>query len=153
MPFNKKIDSEAPLELLTEEMTYQSYLMKNFSSRMINALSVPAYIMLSMANKSGSAYLKDIASELKLTMAQVSKIAGTLRDKGFVRWTHDGDGQDGTYIAPTALGKDALARREAKAKNFYANVIEKFGKENFVQLLNMLGELEDVMEETERSQT
>lgn len=150
MPLNKKIDSEAPLELLSEEMTYQSYLMRNFTARLLSELSVPAYIMLSMANKSGSAYLRDIASEMRLTMPQVSKIAGALRDKGFVRWTHDGDGHNGTYITLTGLGKEALERREASAKNFYSNVIKKFGKDNFVQFLNMLRELEGVMEETER---
>ena len=152
MSLNHKINEETPIEQLSEEMTYHSYLMKNLSMRrFFGELSVPGYIMLTMAAKGEVVYLKDISSELRLPISQVSKIAGTLRDKGYVKWTHDGDGKDGTYIKTTDLGKNVIAHRERAAKGFYTKVIDKFGKDNFIQLLNMMNDFEVVMEETERS--
>ena len=154
MSLNHNVNEQTPIEQLSEEMTYHSYIMRNLSMRrFFGELSVPGYIMLTMAENNGSAYLKDIASELKLSMPQVSKIAGTLRDKGYAKWTHDGDGKDGTYIMTTDLGKKVIAHREQAAKGFYTKVIDKFGKENFIRFLNMMHDFETAMEETERSKT
>ena len=43
-------------------------------------------------------YLKDMVKELNLPLPKVTAIARSLQGKGLVRWTHDGNGEDGTYI-------------------------------------------------------
>lgn len=94
----------------------------------------------------GKMYLKDLSERMHFTINQTSKLAGALEEKGLVHWTHDGKGSDGTYVTVTPLGWEKLRDQEALIKEFYGNVIQKFGRENLIQLINLMKELEIIME-------
>ena len=70
---------------------------------------------------------------------------GSLRDRGFVTWSHDGNGSEGTYVTITDSGKKLLNEQEEILKQYYGKVIDDFGKEKMIQLLQLMKELETVM--------
>ena len=82
---------------------------------------------------------------MQLTMRQTSKMVGELQDRGLLQWSHDGNGSEGTYVTITELGQELLERQETMLKNYYGRVIEKYGKENLILLLQMMKQLESVM--------
>lgn len=53
---------------------------------------------------------------------------------------------DGTYVTITDAGAKQLHAQETIIKDFYGNVINKFGKENMINLLILMKELDTVME-------
>ena len=93
----------------------------------------------------GRAYLRDLADKLHMTMRQISNMAGKLRDAGFVLWSHDGDGSEGTYVTITESGQSIIKNQEEILKAYYGHVIDKFGKDNLLQLLKLMKQLETVM--------
>ena len=60
-------------------------------------------------------------------------------------WSHDGNGSEGTYVTITEAGEKLLEQQQVLFKDYYGRVIKKFGKENLIQLLNMMKQLETVM--------
>lgn len=118
-------------------------------------ISVPGYVVLyivammeaNLETSPKKTYVKDIASKMELTMPQLSPIIGKLNDKGLLSWSHDGNGSGGTYVALTESGYAALVQQEEILKTYFGRVIEQFGKENFIQLLKLTKQLDDVMNE------
>lgn len=150
---NKTID-RAELERLSHELTYRRYMMdRGKVSGLFKDIQVPEYIALySIAQDSENAsiygertYLQELSEKMQLSMRQTSKMVGDLRDRGFVTWSHDGNGKDGTYVTITENGKKRLEEQEMIVKKFYRRVIESFGKENLIHLLHQMKELETVM--------
>lgn len=90
-------------------------------------------------------YLKDIAQQMDLPMPKVSKLVKDLKSKGFVHWTHDGAGEDGTYIQFTDSFLDSAQEQKQRLSNYYTRVIEAFGEESFLHLLADLAKLEEIM--------
>ncbi|MGN0161568.1 MAG: hypothetical protein ACI4AQ_09290 [Lachnospiraceae bacterium] len=93
----------------------------------------------------GKAYLSDISEKMQLTIRQTSRLASGLKERGLVKWSHDGDGSDGTYVMITQEGKNLLNQQESIVREYYGRVIEKYGKDNLIQLLNLMKQLETVM--------
>ena len=60
-------------------------------------------------------------------------------------WSHDGNGSEGTYVIITDSGKKLLKEQEEVLRKFYGNVIDKFGKEKLIQLLQLMKELDTIM--------
>ena len=79
-------------------------------------------------------------------MRQTSQMAGELKDRGLVTWSHDGDGSDGTYMSITDRGRELIAKNEEILKKYYGNVIEKYGRDDMIQLLQMMKRLENVVQ-------
>ncbi|MBQ2926461.1 MAG: hypothetical protein IJE03_06505 [Ruminiclostridium sp.] len=99
----------------------------------------------SRETKQEKLYLKDLASHFRIPMPQVSQLARNLQSKGYVRWTHDDRGQDGTYLV---LNKDALApalEQKAYLSDFFQTVVREFGQDRFLQLAGEAAALEQVM--------
>lgn len=96
-------------------------------------------------NDGGRLYLSEISAELKLPIARVSRLARALQERGLVVWKHDGAGEEGTYIQITDNGISVLEQQQRVLSEFYAEVIEKFGKERFLKLLSELEALEEIM--------
>ena len=67
------------------------------------------------------------------------------RSRGLLLWSHDGNGSEGTYVTITESGKKLLKNQEQILRDYYGKVIEKYGKENLIQLLRLMKELETVM--------
>lgn len=76
-------------------------------------------------------------------MADIAS-GGALRDRGLITWSHDGDGSEGTYLSITETGKELVAKNEEILKKYYGRVIEKYGKEDMIQLLQLIKKLETV---------
>lgn len=147
---------------LTNELTYRRYLMdKDQIRKLFKELDVPEYIALhcisatdeTSAIYSGRTYLKELADKMHLTIRQTSKMVGNLKEKGLLEWSHDGNGSEGTYVTITEMGQKLFHEQEAVLRDYYGRVIEKFGKENLILLLQLMKQLETVMssemEETE----
>ena len=82
---------------------------------------------------------------MQLTIRQTSKMMSDLKDRGLILWSHDGDGSEGTYVTITETGEKLLSEQEQVLKKYYGNVIEKFGKQNLLSLLQLMKQLETVM--------
>ena len=139
---------------LSHELTYRRYLMNRDQARSFyKELSVSEYIALhniqqtgeTMDIYSGRTYLKDLAYKMQLSLLKTSKIIVKLRDRGLVVWSHDGNGSEGTYVTITDSGKKLLNQQEEVLKEYYGRVIQKYGKENLIQLLQLMKQLETVM--------
>ena len=150
---NKTLE-RTELERLSHELTYRRYMMDRGKVRsLFKDIRIPEYIALySIAQDSENAsiygdrtYLQELSEKMQLSMRQTSKMVGDLRDRGFVTWSHDGNGKDGTYVTITENGRKLLGNQETIVKEFYGRVIDSFGKENLIHLLHLMKELETVM--------
>ena len=142
------------IRVLSHEITYRRYLMnKGKIKELFEKLSIPEYISLyniDMERELSSiygekTYLKDLSEKMELSMRQTSRMIGNLRDRGLLLWSHDGNGSEGTYVIITDSGKKLLKEQEEILRKFYGNVIDKFGKEKLIQLLQLMKELETIM--------
>lgn len=140
---------------LSHELTYRRYLMnKGQTKRFFQELSIPEYIVLHIVEKnekeseiySGRTYLKELVEKLQLTIRQTSRMVSDMKGRGLLLWSHDGDGSEGTYVRMTDEGRAILEKQEETLKKYYGKVIDKFGKENLIQLLQMMKQLETVMD-------
>ncbi len=154
MQNEKKSIVKADITQLSNELTYRRYLMnKGQMYKVFKKMSIPEYIALHNIAVdseisdiySGKTYLKELSEKMQLTIRQTSKLIGQLRDRGLVLWSHDGDGSEGTYVTITETGEQVLSEQEEILKEYYGKVIEKYGRENLIQLLQMMKQLETVM--------
>ncbi len=142
------------ITMLSNELTYRRYMMNKGKIRdFFKEMSIPEYIALhniAIENEmssiyEGKTYLKELSEKMDLTMRQTSDMIGKLRDRGLVVWAHDGNGSDGTYVVITESGRKMLEEQEAVLKQYYGKVIDKFGKEKMIELLQLMKELETIM--------
>lgn len=142
------------IETLSNELTYRRYIFtKDQINNIFGNLNVRDYIALHIIKEteageeiySGRTYLKDLAEKMQLTIRQISQMVGGLKEQGLVLWSHDGDGSEGTYVTITEAGKELLQKDENALKDYYGKVIEKYGKDNMIQLLHLMKQLETVM--------
>ncbi|MGN1147902.1 MAG: hypothetical protein ACI4TB_05730 [Lachnospiraceae bacterium] len=154
MQEKKELLSKDDIVNLSNELTYRRYIMnKGQIQKLFQELSASEYIALHIISATsetseiylGRTYLKDLADKMQLTIRQTSKMVGGLKDRGLLSWSHDGNGSEGTYVTITEMGQKLLVRQETILKNYYGRVIEKYGKENLVLLLQMMKQLETVM--------
>lgn len=142
---------ETDVVKLGNELTLRRYLFNK--AQVSQVLNVPDYIALHLIKEEGGAqeiyggktYLKDLSERMQLTIRQTSKLIVKLKERGLVKWSHDGDGNEGTYVTITEDGEKALDQQETFFGEYYGKVIERFGKENLIQLLNLMKQLETVM--------
>lgn len=139
---------------LSNEMTYRRYLMdKGKIQELFRKMTLSEYIALHIISSesenstiySGRTYLKDISEKMQMSIRQTSKMVGELRDRGLISWSHDGNGSEGTYVTITEIGQKLFREQEIILKECYGKVIKKFGKENLIQLLQMMKQLETIM--------
>lgn len=146
---------ESNIRALSNELTYQAYIMNRDQIwRRLSDLSVREYVALHRITElglaseiySGKIYLKELAENMRLTIRQTSKLAGELRDRGLIEWSHDGNGNSGTYVSITPSGKKLLEENQERIINYYGRVIEKFGREKLIEMLQMMKQLDTVMQ-------
>lgn len=136
---------------LGNELTFRRYLFSK--AQVVRVLNVPDYIALHIIKETGNeqeiyggkTYLKDLSEKMQMTIRQTSKLVGGLKDRGLIKWLHDGDGSDGTYVVITEEGLKLLEQQQNAFKEYYGKVIDKFGRDNLIQLLNLMKQLETVM--------
>lgn len=139
---------------LINEFVYQRYIMANNHIReYFTKIKVPEYIALGVISENsdnddiyeGKTYLKDLADTMQVPIRKISQIVGNLRDRGLVNWSYDGAGDEGTYVVITEAGAKLITDQEEKLKDYYGRVIERFGTDHMIQLLDMMKRLETVM--------
>lgn len=147
-------ENKLPISELTHELTLRQYQMNHGNIRhLMKDMNIPEYIALHRIAQSTEAshiygnrtYLKDLSDKLSLSMRQISRLIGSLRDKGLVEWSHDGDGKDGTYVTITDDGISMLEHKEKEMTDFYSRVVAKFGEDNLISLLRLMKEFDTVM--------
>ncbi len=141
---------------LSNELIYRAYSMsRNQVRKHMYELDFRDYIalrrILSLTSPegiySGRAYLKDLAKNMNLSIRQTSKMAKELKNRGLVTWSHDGDGSEGTYLFITDAGRELVAQNEDILRRYYGSIIEKYGREDMLNLLQMMKRLETVMQD------
>ena len=90
--------------------------------------------------------MHEVSDEMSISITETSKVVKKLESKGFVEWSHDGDGSSGTYISITSKGIELVVRQEDNMHKYYGHIIEKFGRENLIQLLKLMKQLETVID-------
>lgn len=139
---------------ITHEITYRRYLLsKDDTKFMLKDINIAEYIVLhymcehieSNPIYSGRIYLSEISEKLSLPIRKTSKLIREMNGKNLVSWNHDGDGKDGTYVTITDHGKSVFEETDNKLRDFYSRVLQKFGKDKIVQLLQLMKEFDSVM--------
>lgn len=139
---------------LSHEITYHKYLLNDGQvRRFFKKLSIPEYLALHIVEDterenriySGKTYLKDIADKLQRTIHEISKMVKALQERGLVVWSHDGDGSEGTYVTITESGRKMLSEEKEVLREYYSRVIRSYGRDNLIQLLQLMKQLETVM--------
>ena len=105
------------------------------------------YMILVMTGKMEKAYLRSLEYLTKYDMSSISKLAGRLKNKGLVIWTHDGDGSEGTYLMLTRAGEERLREMEETTARYYARVIDQFGEEKMREFTSMARRIADLLKE------
>lgn len=146
---------KANIAELANELIYRRYLIHHGRlPQHCKELNLPEYIAMHLIAEETSAeeadseklYLEALSNKMQLSIRPVSKIAGELRDRGLVTWSHDGSGSDGTYVTVTETGLRLIREQEQALEDYYTRVIKAYGRDNMVQLLHMMKQLEDVMQ-------
>lgn len=142
---------EVELSILSNELITRKYLFNKMEAR--RELSIQDYIVMHIiaeTNKDcaiydGKAYLRDIAEKMNISIRHTSKLASELKEKGLIRWMHEGDGSNGTFVEITDEGSSLFEKERMRLEKFYGNVIEKFGVDNLRQMLNLMKQFETVV--------
>lgn len=154
MPDKQEILGNKEVEELSNELIFRHYLMNKGKIREIfHEMALPEYVALHIIASesqhssiySGRTYLKDLSEKMELTIRQTSKMVGELKDRGLLLWSHDGNGKEGTYVTITDTGKKLLSVQEEVLREYYRKVIEEFGKDNLINLLQLMKQLDTVM--------
>ncbi len=141
-------------KVLFEDFTLHRYLVAEHAMYQITrSLKRGEYLMLifihhkAKEKEDGKVYLKEIAEEVELPMNEVSADVKALRDSGYVKWTHDGAGENGTYVVMTDNGNEMLEENKKNLAEFYKKVIDEYGYEELLNLVESMKKLEATMRE------
>ena len=141
---------------LAYDLTYHKFLLnKDKANHLFSEVDIAEYVALHLIYKTASVhsphsehtYLTDLAQKLDMPISGVSHMVSRLKERGFVLWSHTGNGSEGTFVSVTDSGIRAMKRQDAILEDYYGQVIEKFGRENLIQLLAQMEQLENVMNE------
>lgn len=139
---------------LAYELTYHKFLMnKDKAHSLFQEMNVAEYIALHLISKTAEGqpenftYLTDLADKLEMPLSGVSRMVTRLKEQGLVLWSHNGKGNEGTFVTITESGFRAMERQDERMEAYYRRVIEKFGRENLVRLLQQMEALEQTMDE------
>ncbi|MCH4072811.1 tRNA (guanosine(37)-N1)-methyltransferase TrmD [Pseudoramibacter sp.] len=152
---SKEQNNKFDISSLSNELIYRRFMLINNNelSHFFSEMTIPEYIALNLILKNekndpiygGKTYLSDLAESLHRPMRYVSKLSRTLQDKGLVIWKHDGDGEQGTYVMITDDGKALIEKHQKTTQAFYGHVVEKFGQQNMIKLLDLMKQLDTVI--------
>lgn len=135
------------ITVLSNELIFQHYFMnRKIVQELFNKISIPEYMTLQMLSKENRIYFEELSKKMQMTTRQTSRLLGELKERGLILWSHDGNGSEGSYGVITAAGKKLLHEQEDILREYYGNVIEKFEKENLMELLQLMKRLDHVMD-------
>ena len=82
---------------------------------------------------------------MQISIHSISKTIPALKERGLVNWLHDGNGSEGTYVTMTEEGSALLEKHQKYMEKIYERVIEQFGTDNLIQMLDLMKRLETIM--------
>ena len=133
---------------LSNEILFSRILLdRNSLNWLLKDMLPGEYMILVMTGKMEKAYLRSLEYLTKYNMPSISKLAGRLKNKGLVIWTHDGDGSEGTYLMLTDTGKARLQEMEEITARHYARVIDHFGEEKMREFTSMARRIAELLKE------
>lgn len=148
-----KVTNEEIMEL-TNELTLRKHrFTQEDVATFFHNVSLRDYLGLNTVRKiskensiyEGKTYLKELAERMQISIHQTSRMVQDLTRRGFLIWSHDGDGSDGTYVLLSEEGARKLDEQKNALEQFYGTVIRKFGKENMIELLHLMKQLDTVV--------
>ena len=86
-----------------------------------------------------------MVKELNLPCRRSPPSPAPLQGKGLVRWTHDGNGEDGTYILLTDTALTSVQTHRQTLRKYHQRVVSAFGRERFLHLLSEIAQLEEIL--------
>lgn len=136
---------------LANRMIHLRYSMdSNHMEKVFRDISISDYLVLhTLSRKMGihqpeaRVYLSEISKELDIPINRVSRMVQNLQNKGYVYWEHDAQG---TYIYMSETGDAAMKNQQAILRQFFGNVIERMGRDQFVEILDMMYQMELIIE-------
>lgn len=144
--------SEDKMEQLTNEFVFRRYTMnRDRLSSLFKDIDAGEYLALNIIHSQkdniygGKTYLKDICEKLEIPMRRCSNMMRNLKNRGFIIWTHDGDGSEGTYAYLTDTGTRVYLEQRKAIRSYLENVVEKFGEKNLIEFLSLTKQLETIM--------
>ncbi|MGM9946669.1 hypothetical protein [Floccifex sp.] len=132
---------------VTQLIIDQYYENRNVIRDFFDRTSMNEYVALKKISNGTNEkiYLKDLASSMQISYKYLASIISNLRDKGYVKWSFDGNGQDGTYITITEDGLHLLSTQEEYLNDFCQRAIKEFGKEKSLLLLSLIHEFQQML--------
>lgn len=148
----EKLQQEELMELGNRLIHLRFSLDSEHLGIIFSDISIRDYMVLVMLSRKlgihepeAKVYLSEISAELNMPITQVSKLVQNLQEKGYVYWKHDEDGSHGTYIYLSETGRELIAKQQEILKGYFIKVVEQMGYEKFVQVIDLMSELETVM--------
>ncbi|MCR4616927.1 MAG: MarR family transcriptional regulator [Lachnospiraceae bacterium] len=89
-------------------------------------------------------YLTQLAEQFNMTISQVSNQVKRLQTKGYIYWEHD---ENGTYIRLSETGHRLMQEQQEILNDYFYNVVKRIGYIRFIQLLDNIKKLEEIMDE------
>lgn len=143
--------SEDKMEQLANEFVYRRFVMsRDRMNSLFKDIGAGEYLALGVIYSQrdniygGKTYLKDICEKLDLPMRRCSNMMRDLKNRGFIIWTHDGDGRDGTYAYLTDTGMRVYLEQRKAIRAYVESVVEKFGEKNLIEFLGLAKQLETI---------
>ena len=147
-----ELQQEGVLSTLTPEQTdklFHSPAMRRLFQQNASDEYALIWLLSKHMKDSGSEkiYLKDMVREMNLPLPKVTAIARSLQNKGLVTWTHDGNGEEGTYIMLTELAVSSVRTRRQTLRSYHQRVVSAFGEERFLHLIGEIAQLEEILKQ------
>ena len=147
-----ELQQEGVLSTLTPEQTdklFHSPAMRRLFQKNASDEYALIWLLSKHMKDSGSEkiYLKDMVREMNLPLPKVTAIARSLQNKGLVTWTHDGNGEEGTYIMLTELAVSSVRTRRQTLRSYHQRVVSAFGEERFLHLIGEIAQLEEILKQ------
>ena len=96
--------------------------------------------------KSEGVYLADLASEMKLTISEVSKIIQRLQERGHIYWKTDVV-KGRTYVQLTEAAKKLMENQKKKLTNYYERIKAEIPEEEIKTTLATIYKISQMMAE------
>ncbi len=139
---------------LSSDYVHQEFLMhRNYTYHFLGDLKTDEYVVLesvfhhAMEKKdlATKVYLKDLSTMLELPMKDLSPTIQALADHGYLRWTHDDDGKEGTYVILAKKAIELLENNEATVRDVVGTAISEFGEEKTKELIRLMKEFSTLL--------
>ena len=91
-----------------------------------------------------AAYLSDLAEMINVTIAQMSRFATKLQDKGYINWQTDME-QERTYLSLTGKGRDVLETQRKLMEEGHRRIVEEVDPQRLAVTIDTMHTIADII--------